>query len=549
MDYWPYESGIRFPLDGKRIDFPEEFLENHSLILGKTGTGKSSLLAHLIKIYEETGKRVIVFDPHGELWKYSGEESSIITLSQYPGEDQGYLKFNMMSVMPYTNSREKAINEDMVIQTLKDIFSTEEAFSIGTWGPRIELIFTLIPRLLLKYRISPNIQDILDILINYHKRKDFMASLDQEERIQLYSVFNQGYDFISSSVNKILPLLSGNLQRNLFSSRHDFYDISKVKGTLYIELSNDLSPSSVVKPFSVMLLYKIWNNIVLGRMKDVLVVMDEFQIISPHISYRIVTEGRKFSLWALMATQSFSNLAPTIRESLKTNVHNFFLFQLSSEDLHLFQRDGRNFETPDFHYFHCFVPRTNSTFSGTSRPPKQTREFSVTREFYSFREEQESGSALKAEDINPLYLNELISNGLATLQNGKIELSEEYYEKIGSRPRKGNESIYHRYLITRSYLYFKSRGYEVYENMEVNGKFPDLVLFRGELKIPIECEYSDIHNRGRIMEKKRFYGNIIFSTFKNYRDAIPEDSPVLLIPPLGDTSEPELVEPVMLENA
>jgi hypothetical protein len=542
MDYWPYESGIHFPLKEKRISFPEEFMQNHSLVLGKTGTGKSNLLVQLIKMYEEDGKTVIVFDPHGELWKYGSNDASIISLSPLPGEVKRYLKFNMMKVLPYRNEREKLINEDLMVQTLKDIFSSEETFSIGTWGPRIELIFTIIPRLLLKYRINPTLQDISDILLNYYKRKDFASSLEPEEKTELFSIFNQGYDFISSSVNKILPLVSNEISRHLFSSNEDFYDISKFRKTLYIELSGEYSPSSLSKPFSIMLLYKIWNNIILRRMKDVVIVIDEFQIVSPHISQRIITEGRKFSMWTVMATQSLSALNPILTSSIRTNVHNFFLFQLSEEDSRLFKQNGRTLKNPEFHYFNCYVPRTESYFTGSAKLATQTREFSVAEEFYAFDGESSFEPDGNTEDIDPVYLNHLVSLGLASIVDGSVALSEEYFEKIGSRHRKGSESMFHRYLITRSYFFFKKMGYEVYEGVELDGHRPDLVIVKGNEKIAVECEYSDINNRSRIIEKKKFYPNVIFSAFKGSEDGIPSDTSILLIPAIGDRSEPEYLD-------
>lgn len=541
MDYWPYESGLLFPLSQKRIYFPREFLENHSLVLGKTGTGKSNLLVQLIRLYEGEGKTVVVFDPHGELWKYGNQSSSIITLSPVAGEETGYLKFNMMSVLPYHNEKERLINEEFVVQTLKDIFSSESTFSVGTWGPRIELVFTVLTRLLLKYKINPTLQDLTDLLLNYYKRKDFSSSLNPEEKSQFFSIFSQGYDFISSTVNKLLPLVSNEVSKKLFSSKEDFFDISKLRNTLYIELSGEYSPPSLSRPFAIMLLYKIWNNVVLRRMKDVVLVMDEFQTMSPHISQRVVTEGRKFSLWAIMATQSLSSLDPTLASTIRTNVHNFFLFQMSNEDLVMFRHYGKPLMNPDFHHFTCLVPRSGGIFSGISRLATPTREFSVATEFYDFDHTEFLPDREFPETMDPVHLSHLVSLGLATVKDGNIRLEREYFEKIGCRRKRGNESIYHRYLISRTYFFFKGKGYEVYEGLEFNGHRPDLVLIANGERIPVECEYSDLDNKSRVLEKAEFYQRVIFSAFKDDREKFPPGTMLLLIPPIGDPSEPEFV--------
>ncbi|MEM3800345.1 MAG: DUF87 domain-containing protein [Thermoplasmatales archaeon] len=542
IDYWPYESGLLMPLIGKRTAIPDEFLKAHSLVLGKTGTGKSRLLSSLINAYENLGMTVIVLDPHGELWKFSAESAKIVSISPYIGRKTGYLKFNMMAILPYQNETERLIIEDFVIHNLKDIFSTEDAFSIGTWGPRVELIFTIIPRLLFKYRIEPTLQDMADILLDYYKRKDFMSSLEPEERKQLYSIFNLGYEFISSTVNKILPLLSEVTSKNLFSSKRDYFDISKISGTVYFDLSGEHSPPSLVRSFSIMLLYKIWINVILKRMKNVVVVMDEVQTLSPSILSRIVSEGRKFSLWSVMATQSLNSLPPNLTNSLRTNVHNFFLFQTSEEDRKILHIKENIAKPRDFHSFVCYVPRDETFFSGTLRAMNPTRDFHISEDFYDFDEDSKDCLEIQTDRMESAYVSQLVSKGLAFVINGKIVMSEDYFKKIGLKGRRGNESFFHRYLITRAYIFFKNRGYDVAEGIEYKGKRPDLMIRKDGLLRPIECEYSDIESPKRMEEKVATYGDLVFATFPSLLEKIPEGSDVLLIPPVGDPSEPEFIE-------
>ena len=539
MDYWPYREGFPLPLNSGVIRIPEEFTRNHTLVLGKTGSGKSNFLAHLIDIFESSGKTVIVFDSHGELWKFRSGNSSIISLSPWQEKEIGFLKFNMMGVLPYRNSIERMINEDMVIFTLKDIFSNEEIFSHGTWGPRIEMVFTVLPRLMLKYSILPTLSDMMELLLNYLKRKDFVSSLVKDEKMQFYSLFNQGYDFISSSVNKILPLLSGDVSKNVFSSRMDYYDISKFRGTLYIDLSPEHSSMAISKPFATMLLYKIWNNVLLGRMKNTVLVIDEFQTFSPSLTQRIVNEGRKFGLWLTAATQSFSSISPVTREALKTNVHNFFLFQLSPDDEKIIRNFTKDFINPSFHNFYALIPRNNNHFSGSAKKHPETNNYKINKCFYDFSNSNEI--PLPSASIDPFYMHILLANNLISLTDGKIVPTDDYVRKMGSRSSRGRESLYHRYLITYSYFFFKERGYEVYENVTIDGRKPDLLLVKEGFRIPLECEYSDVDNKGRIEEKNSFYDDVIFATFRGFEDKLPKNRKILLIPPIGDTSSAEII--------
>ncbi|MEM0128126.1 MAG: hypothetical protein QXO03_03455 [Thermoplasmatales archaeon] len=59
---------------------------------------------------------------------------------------------------------------------------------------------------------------------------------------------------------------------------------------------------------------------------------------------------------------------------------------------------------------------------------------------------------------------------------------------------------------------------------------------------PIECKYSDVEFRQRMKEKLEAYEDLIFATFPSFLGRIPKNAAVLLIPPVGDSSEPEFIE-------
>lgn len=61
--------------------FPTKILDQHLVVLGKTGAGKSSALRHIVEHLLEHGKRVCVVDPKGDWWglKFSAD-----------GKEQGF---------------------------------------------------------------------------------------------------------------------------------------------------------------------------------------------------------------------------------------------------------------------------------------------------------------------------------------------------------------------------------------------------------------------------------------------------------------------------
>lgn len=51
-----------------KLCFPEKILDQHLVVLGKTGAGKSSALRHVVEFLLSKGKRVCVADPKGDWW-------------------------------------------------------------------------------------------------------------------------------------------------------------------------------------------------------------------------------------------------------------------------------------------------------------------------------------------------------------------------------------------------------------------------------------------------------------------------------------------------
>ncbi len=55
-------------MKSKPLVFPEKILDQHLVVLGKTGAGKSSALRHIVEFLLARKKRVCVIDPKGDWW-------------------------------------------------------------------------------------------------------------------------------------------------------------------------------------------------------------------------------------------------------------------------------------------------------------------------------------------------------------------------------------------------------------------------------------------------------------------------------------------------
>ncbi|MEM0128125.1 MAG: hypothetical protein QXO03_03450 [Thermoplasmatales archaeon] len=172
-------------------------------------------------------------------------------------------------------------------------------------------------------------------------------------------------------------------------------------------------------------------------MRNVDVVLDELQTISPSILTRIISEGRKFSLWSVMATQSLNSLPVRLADSIRTNAHNFFMFQMSHEDKVSLHVNDEWMQSPDFHSFVCYVPSDSAAFTETLKPLTPSRDLRLFEDFYCFDDDSQSEVKIEADRMESAYISQLVSNGLAFIVDGKVMMNEDYFKKIGLRGRKG----------------------------------------------------------------------------------------------------------------
>src|SRR5438477_4243240 len=106
----------------------------HTYVIGKTGTGKTSLLEGMIRQDVLAGNGVAVFDPHGDLaerldaWMPSAKRSNVIYLN-VPDPEQPF-GFNPLQGVPPLR---RSLAANGITEALKKLFD-------DAWGVRLEYI-------------------------------------------------------------------------------------------------------------------------------------------------------------------------------------------------------------------------------------------------------------------------------------------------------------------------------------------------------------------------------------------------------------------------
>ena len=118
----------------KRFGIRQGDRRAHMHVIGKTGTGKSTLLGTLLRQDLEQGRGVALFDPHGDLveraleWVPASRRNDLVYLD-VPNVTQSF-SFNPLETVP-------PLKRPLAASGLLDVFKKNWADS---WGPRLEYI-------------------------------------------------------------------------------------------------------------------------------------------------------------------------------------------------------------------------------------------------------------------------------------------------------------------------------------------------------------------------------------------------------------------------
>src|SRR5579885_2115216 len=118
----------------KRFGIRQADRRAHMDVIGKTGTGKSTLLATLLKQDLEQGRGLALFDPHGDLveralgWVPASRRDDLVYLD-VPNVAQSFA-FNPLETVP-------PLKRPLAASGVLDVFKKNWADS---WGPRMEYI-------------------------------------------------------------------------------------------------------------------------------------------------------------------------------------------------------------------------------------------------------------------------------------------------------------------------------------------------------------------------------------------------------------------------
>ena len=313
-------------------------LRRHVHILGNNGTGKSTLLQHVILSAIQHGFGAVLIEPNGDV--------SLDLLERLPAdvaERTVIIDPSEISSCPGINPLEGA-DPDLAVDNVVAIFRrTFEQY----WGPRTDDILRVSCLTLLR-RGQATLTEIPRLLSDEIFRARCTKGLDDPDGLggfwQWYAALSEAAraQAVGPLVSKLRAFLLRPFVRAVVGGEHTTLDISQVLdgGVLIARLPKGTLGSETCELLGSFLNDAVWQAITAraavpeAERHDAIVVLDEFQDFvarSKAFSERLA-QARKYHVGYVLAHQFLGQLPADLRLAVSGEARSKVYFAMSSED-------------------------------------------------------------------------------------------------------------------------------------------------------------------------------------------------------------------------
>ncbi|MDO8686744.1 MAG: type IV secretion system DNA-binding domain-containing protein [Candidatus Berkelbacteria bacterium] len=312
----------------------------HMYAIGKTGTGKSTMLENMAIDDIREGRGLAVVDPHGDLinhvMDYIPEERIKDVVIFSPADKMFPVAFNPLENV---DPDMKNIVASGVVGIFKKIFGE-------SWGPRLEYILRNTILALLDYP-NATMLGITKILVDKQFRDKVVSNITDPVIKDFFVNEFEQYDpkfrteAISPIQNKVGQFLSSSTIRNIVGQPKSTINLKEIMDTGKIFLVN-LSIGEIGEDASSLLGSLMITKIQLAAMqrstipeeerKDFYLYVDEFQNFATDSFAVILSEARKYHLNLIMTNQYIAQMPETVRDAVFGNVGTLISYRVGAPD-------------------------------------------------------------------------------------------------------------------------------------------------------------------------------------------------------------------------
>ena len=368
----------------------EKNRRGHMYILGKTGTGKTTLMENMIISDMKAGNGVAVIDPHGDL-----AEDLLDFIPQ--GRIENTIYFNPSDLeYPMALNPLESVEPDQQHLVASGLMSVLRKLWPDFWGPRMEHILRNAILALLEYPKS-TLLDLPWLLVDKEFRKRVLEHVTNPQVKQFWLTEFDRYSpwFRSETLvpiqNKVGQFLATPLMRNIMGQAKSAIDFRKVMDEGKILIVN-LAKGRIGEDNCALLGAMIATRIELAALsrgdvpenkrKPFYLYVDEIHKLLTQSFADILSEARKYGLSLILTHQYLEQLDERMRAAILGNVGTLITFRIGSRDAYLLRDEfsppfymSDLINLPNYHiYLKLMIDgKTSRPFSAITLPPPEIK--------------------------------------------------------------------------------------------------------------------------------------------------------------------------------
>ncbi|MDA2937091.1 ATP-binding protein [Acidobacteria bacterium AH-259-A15] len=311
---------------------------SHMLLVGKTGSGKSTVLAQMMRSDLENGVGFALLDAHGDL-----ADQVLGHVPKQRIQDVIYINPTKEGFSPTIN----LLDSDQKHLAVSQFLSIFQHLWPDFWGPRTEYLLRNSLLLLTEVFSGASLADVPRLLTDFAFRGFLVSRLPpgdlrnfwEKEFAEYSKTFRN--EAVAPILNKVGAVALNPFLRAILGQRKSDLDFRKILDRGNILIAN-LAKGSLGEDASSLLGSILLSKLILAGLSraDTLeskrrffaVYADEAQQFLTESSLSLFSELRKYAVAGAWSTQYLASLPEKVREAILGNAGTLIVFALSGED-------------------------------------------------------------------------------------------------------------------------------------------------------------------------------------------------------------------------